>query len=278
MSLAKAFLIAALSAFALPARADESADKQRCASSHLDGQKQRKSGHLRAAQASFVVCGAERCPNVVRKDCVDWLAQVEVLVPRLVIEAHDATGTPTADVRVEMDGELLAERLTGIALSADPGQHRFRFTDARGQSRDEVLLLNEGERRKLVVDFAPTALSEPERPHPVQSSSRTIPAGVFVLGGIGVAAGAAGAILGLGALGDGRHLEDTCAPACDRSDARSVNNRALVADVLIGASILSFGAALYVLLARPTSAAAAQSISPSFWSSRGSVRMASSGK
>src|SRR5215831_16876217 len=136
---------------------DESPDsaKLACVQRHEDAQVARRSGKLLAARAALLACSREVCPDVVRGDCVNWLEDVNRSVPSVVITARDR-GLDVVDVKVFLDGEVVATHLTGSALEADPGEHHFRFTSARGPVVERTVLMSEGMRnRPIEVEFAP---------------------------------------------------------------------------------------------------------------------------
>src|SRR5882724_84046 len=91
----------------------------------------RNDHNLRAARAQLLVCAASACPADVRTECTRRVAEVNAAMPTVVFAAKDQTGKDLAAVKVTMDGEPLADRLDGTALSVDPGEHSFVF-DAEG--------------------------------------------------------------------------------------------------------------------------------------------------
>ena len=60
-------------------------------------------------------------------DQVAWILEDSGAV---AIHARDAEVLDIADVRVSVDGEAIAERLDGRALTVDPGSRTFRFVKA----------------------------------------------------------------------------------------------------------------------------------------------------
>src|SRR4029077_3606050 len=117
--------------------------KLACVHRHEDAQVARRSGKLLAARAALLACSREACPDAVRGDCVDWLEEVNRSVPSVVITARDR-GADVVEVTVSLDGELVATRLTGSAVEADPGEHHFRLASARGLTVERTVLMSEG--------------------------------------------------------------------------------------------------------------------------------------
>ena len=102
-------------------------DKQLCVSAYEETQSLRKEGQLRKARERVLTCVQESCPAVVRKDCAQWLPEIEASIPTIVFEVRGPSGGETSDVRVFFDGQLLAERLDGKAIAVEPGEHTFRY-------------------------------------------------------------------------------------------------------------------------------------------------------
>ena len=90
-------------------------------------------------------------------------APMNKAMPTIVFESKDATGSDVSTVRVAMDGEVIAERLGGTALSIDPGDHEFSF-EAPGHDiikRRFVVYENEKARRERVVFGVPDPVPPP---------------------------------------------------------------------------------------------------------------------
>lgn len=147
-------------------------DVQACLAASEQGQRARSRGKLREAQASFLECGHERCPALVRRDCAQWQTEVSALLPTVVFGARDAEGRDVLDVTVSMDGEVLVEALDGKSVAVDPGVHNFTFARAGFHSQTERVLVKEGEKARAItvtfgaperVDAARPAEREPAR-------------------------------------------------------------------------------------------------------------------
>lgn len=258
----------ALALVAAPAGDALADDVDACVTASDEGQQLRDEGRLRAARERFVACAAERCPGIVRKDCAAWLGEVEEKLPTVAIHARDAEGRDVADVRVSVDGELLAERLDGRALPLDPGTRTFRFVRPGAPEVVSTLLLREGEKGRLVdvVLGAPAAPPPaPARPIPI------VPAATWALGAISLATLGAG--LGFGASAklavDDMRRPDGCAPSCDPARLDAVRRDALLANVLFATSAAALVAGAVVTLvhvrSRPASAPVSDPSGPVAW-------------
>src|SRR5262249_45056574 len=100
--------------------------KRACLAVHKEAQVHKREGRLLAAREALLQCKKEACPSVIRTDCGDWLAEVERLTPSIILSAR-TKGGDESDVRVLMDGKLIATRLDGKSIPVDPGEHNFRF-------------------------------------------------------------------------------------------------------------------------------------------------------
>lgn len=176
--------------------------------------KQRGEHKLREARRQLLVCSAPNCPADVRNECLRRVDQVNAAIPTIIFEAKDAAGNDVSDVSVTMDGEALADRLEGTAISLDPGQHVFHFEAAGQPPVDKTLVIHEAEKdrhEQIVIGAGPSATPSvvPTRVTPLQGSTVTNPAlgpgtassswstqktTSLVVGGVGVAGLIAGGV------------------------------------------------------------------------------------
>jgi len=106
---------------------------------------------LRAERAQLLLCAASSCPADIRKECVSRVDEVNGQIPTILFAVKDGSGADLSAVKVTMDGEVLAERLEGTALSIDPGEHTFTF-EAEGQPpAKRVLLIQEAQKDRREV-------------------------------------------------------------------------------------------------------------------------------
>lgn len=240
----------ALAVIAAPAEA-RADDVDACVTASDKGQELRDQGRLRAAREMFVACAAERCPAIVQKDCAAWMAEVDEKLPTVAIHARDAEGRDIADVRVSVDGEAIAERLDGRALTVDPGSRTFRFVKVGAPEVAMTLLLREGEKGRLVdvVLGAPAAVKE--RP------AFAVPPAAWVLGGVSIAAIGAGVGFGLAAKTgvDDMRAPGGCAPFCDPARVDVARRDMILANVLFGVGAAALATGVILTIVRPRTAA-----------------------
>jgi hypothetical protein len=142
--------------------------KLECNDAHTKAQPLRRAGQLRAARRELRTCAAQACPPLIRDECAQWLDEVGRAIPTLVLEASDQDGNDRSDVRVTLDGQVLAERLEGNAIEIDPGEHDLVF-EAQGiapVTRHVVVVLGEKDRHERVTIEVPRAVPVPPPPPP----------------------------------------------------------------------------------------------------------------
>lgn len=161
--------------------------KAECLAAHEDAQSLRTQKKPHAAREKLIACARVECPTVVRKECGEQLELLDKDAPTVVLEARDESGRDTTAVKVSLDGQPVAARLTGAAVDVEPGPHVFRFERGDGKDLELRVLVVEGEKnRKVVADFA--ALVRPPEVPPPPRERRSIPSTTFVAGGVALAA------------------------------------------------------------------------------------------
>jgi hypothetical protein len=228
--------------------------KLECLQRHEDAQLARKQGQLLAARSALLACSRAACPDAIRADCVDWLEDVNRSVPSVVITARDR-GADVADVKVFLDGELVATRLTGSAVEADPGEHHFRLISARGPIVERTMLMSEGVRnRPIDVEFEPPAaplVSPPAGPPPSWFASHPFKQSDRLFGGVALAGVATAAVFGIWAVVERSDLQGSCAPFCTASQVSPVRTKLVVADVGLGIAVAVLAVGGFRYLTRP---------------------------
>jgi hypothetical protein len=136
------------------------AEDEVCAQAYVETQRLQRAAQFRAARQQAVTCGQDTCSATVRSQCSEWLDSIERALPTLVIDARDGRGAALAGVRVEANGELLAERLNGRALELDPGEYVLRFRYGEQLVEQRTLIRESEKYRTLEVRFGPV----PEAP------------------------------------------------------------------------------------------------------------------
>lgn len=185
--------------------------REQCIDSHEQAQKQRIAGKLRASQESLRFCSSAACPDSVRNECTKLFGELDRLVPSVVFEVDDGAGKAIGKVRVTIDGQPFAEKLDGVALPVDPGEHTFTFEVADRPVVVQKLAFQEGATRRERVTIAAPSAPPPAGPppndkvvDPVRSPPPAPDAGAATGSGqrvVGVILGVTGVVgLGVGGL------------------------------------------------------------------------------
>ncbi len=222
---------------------------------------------LRAARAQMLVCASASCPAAVQSECLRRVDQTNAAIPTIVFEAKDAAGNDLSNVKVDMDGQPLTDRLDGSSLQVDPGEHHFRFTASGGLVVDKTIVMREGEkerRERVVVGAAAGPVATPAQAAPAAAtapapeassedpgaSRRTI---AYVVGGVGVVGLAIGTVFGLMASSSASSSKNECsATSCSNygqslSDYNSASSDATISTVgfVVGGLAVATGAVLF---------------------------------
>lgn len=149
------------------------ADVQACLGASEKGQRARAAGRLREARDLFLVCGAEGCPAMVRRDCTQWQIEVVSMLPSVVFGAKDRAGRDLFDVTVTMDNEVLTRKLDGKSITVDPGPHTFKLEVAGQPPVIERALVKEGEKTRVIAVTIGAPSPEPARAATAPSGAST---------------------------------------------------------------------------------------------------------
>ena len=232
-----------------------------CLEQHVNSQRLRQERKLLEARDALVSCAAYECPVIVRRDCLNWLEELRREVPSLVFRVM-VDGRSTADAKVFLDGELVAEQLDGRAIEVNPGLHTIRYEVDSFPSLEQEVIVTEGERFR-VVEGALVTPTEAEPALPAQGLptgtlpppeieyERPVPTATYVLGGLGLAALATGAGFGIATLTLESDMEGRCADRCTSDAIRALEQRALIADISLGVGAASMVAAGLFYFLRP---------------------------
>ncbi len=234
---------------------------------------------LRAERSQLLVCAAASCPADIRRECIRRVDEVNAAIPTLIFAAEDADGRDLTAVKVTMDGELLAERLEGTALSIDPGQHDFVFETAGQPRLTGQYVIREGQKdRRESIKFGVGTTAESPRaasplPLPAAPASEddanqglgTQRIVAIFAAGAGVVGVGVGGALGMLAVSKKNDAEKVCPGQCaDQngvdlwSDAKSAGNTSTVLFIAGGAAIA--GAVVLWLTGSPSAAASATQV------------------
>jgi hypothetical protein len=234
-------------------------EKSICAEAYKQAQSLRDDRKLVETRDQLRICGRRECPGFIVKDCTSWLADVETALPTVVFAAKDDAGGDLVDVRVTMDGVVVATALDGRSFPINPGEHTFEL-EWNGQKVSHPMIVREGAKEQQVaVTFKRATTTDAsgigadgKKPDaaPTSDSGRTMRTAGFIAGGAGIVGLAAGAIFGIQAISKnnsaGCNAQSECLNAQDRTDAQSAATVSTVGFV-VGGVALAGGVALVLL-------------------------------
>jgi hypothetical protein len=155
---------------------------------------------MRAARKQLLVCAVPGCPKDVKADCTHQIEDINARLPTVVFAVRTAAGQDLVDVRVTMDGELLAERLDGSALQLDPGSHSVTFEATGETAVTKTFVFHDGDKGRkevIVVGSLPPPPPVVVAPVPLETGKGSTQRAVgLILGGVGILGLGAGAVLG----------------------------------------------------------------------------------
>jgi len=192
--------------------------KEECVAADTQAQDLRREGKLHEALTQLDVCTNPACADIVRADCSERVEDIKRVIPTVVFDVKTSSGVDVADVRVEMDGHVLRDKIDGLPVSIDPGEHTFVLT-SRGASKTIQLLAHEGDKDRRVTMTVAEAVSTPPATPSSGGAQRAV--GV-VLGGTGLLGLALGVTFGSVAIAEHGQVTSTCPNnVCPTEDARN---------------------------------------------------------
>lgn len=227
---------------------------------------------LRSERSQLLVCAASSCPADIRHECLQRVEAVNRSIPTIIFEVKAADGKALSAAKLSMDGEVLAERLEGAALSIDPGEHTFRFEVTGQPPLEKHLLILEAQKDRRESVTIPAPKPAVETPLPAAQSVHVGSSGVtpldsktqsrlgsqrvaaLISGSVGVVGVGLGSVFGLIAISKKNDAHAACPNQCaDQSGVdkwQEARSTARLSDVffavggvgLVGAATLWFTA------------------------------------
>lgn len=228
------------------------ADDKECMSAASKGQELRDDGKLGEAKALFQRCADASCPAPIPGYCAEWLADVNKKMPSIVFRAVDETGHDVTDATAQIDDKR-SVAVDGRAVEIDPGRHTLRISRTGSKAFEDVIVVAQGEKDRVVVAklsaAAPVAVASiPAEPH-AGSTTRRVPTASWIAWGVGGAALLSFAGFGLKARMDFDDYQSRCGARCTTADRDDVQRSVTIADVslVVGLVAAAAGTALYLV-------------------------------
>jgi hypothetical protein len=227
-----------------------------CLDNHTEGQQLRRDGKLIESRDAFRQCSATACPSEIIRDCLGWMEEVDKQIPSVSF-AVTADGASRADAQVYIDDVLVLDKLSGRAMPVNPGPHRVRVVLPPFAPFEEQVVFTEGDKFRMVdVKFAspratPDVAATTPGAAPEVEKARPVPVATYVFGGLGIAAALSGGAWGISNVALRSDMEEECSPNCSDRSIAVLKQRALIADISWGVSIVSLATAATIYFLRP---------------------------
>lgn len=228
-----------------------------CESSYEKAQTDRLAGHYISASSAALACSQIQCNQAIVRECLRLYESLEQDTPTLVFSARKGEGGELVDVQVEMDGNKVADKITGRAMAVDPGPHQFVFIDPVRGRIETTETARVGDHARVIEATFPDPNAKnvpPGEPGgadqgPKAQGSKGIPPMTFVLGGVAVVGLASFAFFRISGVGDYNHYNSTCSPECNPNDIDKVRTKFTLSYVSlgIGAAAAAGAAVVYVI-------------------------------
>jgi hypothetical protein len=233
--------------WAEPSVGDEPHDdlKDACAASYEQGQTLRRAGNLSWAQAQLDIC-KRTCPEELAKDCARWSAELDREIPSVLVTAVDQRGKPVDGVSLSIDGTDVAMPRNSRPLKLAAGAHRLVLVKDGERIERSIELRPREQNVRIEIVFQRSQVTPPVSRRAARSFSP--PVSVWILGGIGVAGLATGAILGVKGQLDRSDLRSRCAPDCDQTEVDSIKREWVIGGIAAGVGAAALGVAVGIAL------------------------------
>lgn len=167
------FALALMSSLTV-SRAALADDKADCIAAFEQAQSLRADGKITKSIEQFTTCARDVCPASMRKECIAGAERARASQSSIVVAAKDPLGQELFDVKVTIDGAVVATTLDGKATLLDPGVHQARLERPGSVAVDRQFVAREGQKNQLltvellpaVVPTAPTGTPVEQPPAP----------------------------------------------------------------------------------------------------------------
>ena len=225
-----------------------------CADAYERAQAEKLEMKYKQARESAKLCSQLECTvEAITQECVKLYEQLGNEIPTLVFSAKTWDGTALIDVKVEMNGEPLLDKLDGTPVSLDPGTYEFRFETPGYEPKASTYVARVGDTNRLIeVVFGEAPPEPPSMPGGSFSSAqlpprdKPVPVASYVLGGVSLLGFGAFAYLRFSGIQDYNELNAKCAPECDEEDVQDIRTKFRASYIPLGVGVAALGGAILV--------------------------------
>lgn len=253
--MARVFVVLLVLALGAPVAA-QAVEQEGCNEDYVAAQRTRKEGKLLQAREHLLACSRELCMDVIEKDCVTWLQDVDHSTPTVVVFARDKWGDETLNVRLLIDGQIVRDVLDAKAIPVDPGTHVFRFETTDATPVEQKVILREGEKnRRVEMQFGVGDAGHDNERVP-GSDDGELHFGLqdlgWVLGGAGVASIVGASLFFVSASAAESDFDGiNCGASCQKANDDAVDRQRMIGRVMLGIGVASAVAATCLLVWGP---------------------------
>lgn len=243
-----AFASLAVLCVTAPTGAAAADDKQVCLEAYDKSQTLRQEDKLVGAREQLLVCARNVCPEILRKDCTQWLDDVDRSMPTVVLSVKDSRGQDLVDVTVSVDGEPFVTQIDGKAVPVDPGVRMFRFAVPGEEPLEKRIVIHAAAKNRTIsIQFRGDEDTGDTPPGGEDTPTSAPPTAAYVFGGIGLVG--LGAFAYFGSQFDSKLDDmDACKPNCAQADADDASSTRTLAFVSAGVGVVSLGVSAYLFL------------------------------
>jgi hypothetical protein len=230
------------------ASSSSSSNKAVCIAAFDKAQASRAGRKLLESRGSYLACSEEKCPEMIRDECVKGLREVDEALPTLVLSAT-VDGKDATDASAIVDGEHLTGGLDGRAISVDPGPHTARFERPGSAPIELKVVAREGEKNRLVTGTFILPHAQKGQTTLSGAEGQRFPVVPVALAGAGVLALGGAFFVHMAMTDRANSLGKECAPACPQSDRNALSDQLVLRNVTLGVGLgaLAVAAVTYVV-------------------------------
>jgi hypothetical protein len=198
-----------------------------------------------------------------KRVATEQVSALNTAVPKLTILLPELAPAGTV---VSLDGTELPPAALGVPRPVDPGEHTVEVTWPDGATKEYPTSLEAGGKRQVVIQLPKSGDGPGPRPDGGDDGS-TMRISAYVVGAVGIALVATGAITGGAAIGTKSGIDDNCdGTVCtqegkDAADTTQMLGNVSTATFIIGGAALAAATVVFLLAPDGDGQAGAESAS-----------------
>jgi hypothetical protein len=212
-----------------------------CIQAHAKAQELEGTGRLFEALGEFETCSSSSCPKLIQKDCKVLRKTVEEAISTLDVVVVEPSGRPPVDYRIELEDREVAPTTLYQNLPVDPGLRHLKVrAPERPATQVSIVVRPKEKHQRVIIQLPPV--------EPLASEMRKASYVLAGIGGLGILSFTGFAISGYLDEDELKGRPRTVSRRSDYQLADTMRTKYLIADVSLGISLVSLGAATYLWL------------------------------